>query len=72
MLSSVGDALIASAIIAYIGPYTSDERKKIIADWKNSIFTTDLAVDGKLFVSAKFTLDTYSATADPRQIRMWK
>ncbi|KAH0574918.1 Dynein heavy chain [Spironucleus salmonicida] len=72
MKSSVGDALLGSAIIAYLGPYTSDERKKIILGWKENVFKTIESEDDKIFVSQAFTLDTYSATADPREIRKWK
>ncbi|CAL6051371.1 Dynein_heavy chain [Hexamita inflata] len=75
LYASVGDALLGSAIIAYLGPYTSDQRVLYIQQWKNLIFTTktegaDFAVE--IPVSEKFKLDSYSACADPRDIKDWK
>jgi len=75
LYASVGNALIASAIIAYLGPYTSDQRVKYIHQWKNSIFTTktsDIDIKQQLAVSEKFQLDTFNACADPRKIKDWK
>lgn len=56
LYASVGDALLASAIIAYLGPYTSDQRIQSIQLWKRTIFTTSTEADleTQIPVSADF------------------
>lgn len=63
--TSIGDALLGAGCIAYLGPFSADERGNVLYQWKESAF------NGIEF-SPNFVLTEYPAVADPREIRNWK
>lgn len=44
--SLVGNILLSSATVAYIGPFTSEYRTKMIKEWINKCKETDIPVSG--------------------------
>eukprot|EP00701_Giardia_intestinalis_P004984 XP_001708808.1 Dynein heavy chain [Giardia lamblia ATCC 50803] len=63
--TAIGDALLGAGYIAYLGPFSADERGNVLAQWKATAFN---GID----FSPNFALTEYPAVADPREIRNWK
>ena len=59
----LGDVLLSSGVIAYLGPFTIPYRKEAIAGWQA------LCDEKRLPMSAKF--DLQEVIGDPVQIRSW-
>ena len=59
----LGDVLLSSAVIAYLGPFTIPYRKSTVAGWKT------LCAQKRIPSSAKF--DLQEIVGDPVQIRHW-
>eukprot|EP00966_Prymnesium_polylepis_P020589 473616-Prymnesium_polylepis.1 len=59
----VGDVLIGSGVVSYMGPFTSTFRERVIEEW------IKLCADKKVPCSAKFSLT--DVLGDPVKIRAW-
>ena len=59
----LGDVLLSSAVIAYLGPFTIPYRREAVANWQR------LCADKRIPSSEKF--DLQEIVGDPVQIRHW-
>ncbi len=59
----VGDSLVASSTIAYLGAFTSDFRSRLVASWQEALLKDHLP--------HTHGCDVISVLADPVQVRTW-
>ncbi|CAE7879527.1 DNAH1, partial [Symbiodinium sp. KB8] len=59
----IGDALVSSSTIAYLGPFTSDFRAKLVNMWQSEL-------EGRQLPHTK-GCDVHITLADPVQVRAW-
>jgi dynein heavy chain len=59
----IGDALLVSAILVYLGPLPPSYRQNLLEKWKILLMNQDLGS------SEKFTFE--DSMGDPLQIRLW-